>query len=95
MVSDLMPWLIAWAIVTTVVIALALYRTGLAWHDIPGVHLSGDPGIPERQKETARKLNMVDLLGKALTVVSAVLILVIAGMWGYYQYMKAYEVVGH
>ncbi len=92
---DLMPWLIGWGIVTTAVVALALYRATLTLHEVSGVHLSGDPHIPEVQAATARRLQMVDLYGKVLTVVSTVVILAIAGIYGYQVYMKGYEVIGH
>ena len=95
MIGDFTPWLIAWAVATTAVIVLALYRIRLTAHEIPGVHLSGDPAIPGRQKETAHALSIVDFWGKTLTVISTILILVIAGFWGYQTYLKAYEVIGH
>ncbi len=91
---DLMPWMIAWGILTTVVIALALYRTTLVAHDPPGLSLADVHGT-DVQKEMNHRLVAVDKWGKALTVASAAMILFIAVVWAYQTYMKGFEVVGH
>ncbi|MBI3694890.1 MAG: hypothetical protein HY238_08630 [Acidobacteria bacterium] len=91
---DLMPWLIAWGILTTVVIALALYRTTLAAHDPPGLSLA-DAHVTDVQKQIEHRLVAVDRWGKALTVLSGAMILFIAALWSYQTYMKGFEVIGH
>lgn len=92
---SLMPWLIIWAAVTTAVLALALYRLKLVSHEVPGVHVLEPPQIDEEQRTLARKLLRVDFYGKSLTVLSVLLIVFIGLLYGYQEYMKAYQVIGH
>ena len=92
---NLMPWIIAWGIVTIIVLFLASYRLKIVSHEVTGVHVLEAPEVDEDQRVTARKLLRVDFAGKMLTVISALLIVVIGLIYGYQTYMKAYEVVGH
>ena len=83
---NLEPWLILWAIVTTVVLILAIWRVVVAKHDeeVAGIHIvEGEEKVPELQTQMARKLARIDLWGKALTVISAILIAGIGAAWLY------------
>lgn len=93
---DLMPWMILWAAITTGVLALALWRLMVVKQEdaLGGLHVAGsDAAIPETEARIARKLSKIDLWGKTLTVVSAVLILAIGAIWLYNGWLKANEVV--
>ena len=81
---DLMPWLILWAIVTTVVVILAVWRVVGGLHDIGSIHL-GRTGDKETERETrfSRKLDRVERWGQVLTVLSAILIAGIGVAWLY------------
>ena len=91
---DLMPWMIVWGILTTVVVALALYRTSLAAHDPPGLSLADAHGT-DLQKQIEHRLVAVDKWGKALTVVAGMMIMFIFALWAYQTYMKGFQVIGH
>jgi hypothetical protein len=91
---DLMPWMIGWAAVTTVVIILALYRLRLAVNDPPGLALA-DRGASDLQAAIAHKLTVIDSWGKGLTVVSAILVVILFALWSYQTYMKGFEAIGH
>ena len=81
---DLTPWIIFWAAVTTVVMVLAFYRLSLGMHEDADLHLTEDdpaPGV--EQVAMAKRISLVEKLGKSLTVVSVLLILFIAGVWAF------------
>ena len=81
---DLMPWMILWALVTTGVVVLALWRNMLGLHDMESIHLGkGGEQDEEMEARIARKIAQVEMWGKTLTVVSAVLIVGIGCIWAY------------
>ncbi|MBI3665797.1 MAG: hypothetical protein HY236_06155 [Acidobacteria bacterium] len=87
---DLMPWLILWAILTTVVLGLALKRYMLyrKEEDLGGLHVvTEDPKIPEEEVKLTKKMARIDLWGQTLTVISAVLIFAIGVGWLYNRWL--------
>ena len=40
---NLMPWMIVWALVTTVVLILAFYQLKVVSHESPGIHVLEKP----------------------------------------------------
>ena len=84
MTIDLMPWIIAWAMVTTVVVILALWRLMEGLHDDGGLHfIEGTEKELAAKSQMSRRLEKMELAGKALTVVAAVMIVGIALAWAY------------
>jgi len=84
MTIDLMPYLILWAIVTTAVVILALWRLVLGLHEMGGIHIaSGGERELQQEAELSRREARIELWGKTLTVVSATLILGIGVAWVY------------
>lgn len=85
MAIDLMPWMIVWALVTTVVIALALWRNMLGLHDLGGIHIgAGEEKDAELEAQLTRKIARIEAWGKVLTVVSGVLIVGIGLVWAFH-----------
>ena len=84
MMTELVPWIIAWALVTTVVLVLAFYRLTLGLHEDPGMHLD-IAEAPQAKAKAAmvRRIDKVELYGKSLTIVSVVLIGVTVFLWVY------------
>ncbi len=80
---DLMTWVVAWAVVTTAVVILALLRLTFGLHDTPGLKIGAGEHAEfyGKQQEAGRTMNRLDVLGIALTVVSALMVLVIIGLW--------------
>lgn len=73
---DLIPYLILWAIVTTAIVVLALWRLLLGLHERGGIHISpGGERELQQEAEVTRREGRIELWGKTLTVVSAILIL--------------------
>jgi hypothetical protein len=81
---DLMPFLIAWAVVTTAVLALALWRLLAGLHDDSGIHfIEGREEEIQTKTRMAQRMERIELAGKALTVVSAVMIAAIGVVYLY------------
>ena len=82
--STMLMMLIAWSILTTVLVLLLIYRSTLTMHEDDQLFLSeGESQMQADQDETLRKINKVTPYVRALGAASAVLIVVIAGMWLY------------
>ena len=94
MATDLIPWLILWAVITTAVLVLAVWRLMVARVEkqVAGIHIAaGEEAIPEVQTKVATKLARIDFWGQMLTVISAVLVLAIGAIWLYRGWLKSYE----
>lgn len=82
--SLLLMLLIAWAVLTTVLVLLLIYRSTLTMHEDDQLFLSeGESQMQADQEENLRRINRVTPYVRLLGAVSAVLIVVIAGMWLY------------
>lgn len=60
--TDLMPWLIAWALVTTGVVVLALWRNMLGLHDLGCLHIGkGEERDAEEEAQITRKIARLEM----------------------------------
>ena len=81
---NLMPFMIAWAFVTTAVVVLALWRLLAGLHDEGGMHfIEGQEAEIQTRARMSQRLDKIELAGKTLTVVSALMITVIGVMYLY------------
>jgi hypothetical protein len=75
---------IVWALLTVVVITLALYRKFAARNQDAFVHLTeSEAPIISQQVTVARKLDKLDFWGKTLTVVDISFLIVLVGIISY------------
>lgn len=76
--------LIVWAVLTTVLVILIIYRSTLTMREDDQLFLD-DSGshMEQEQKELLAKVNKINPFVNTLGATSGVLILVIAGMWIY------------
>jgi hypothetical protein len=82
--SFLLMLLIAWAVLTTILVLLLIYRSTLTMHEDDQLFLSeGESQMEADQVENLAKINRLTPYVQALGAVSGVLIMVIAGMWLY------------
>ena len=94
MTFNLMPWMILWAVLTTIVIILAIWRLLGGLHELGGIHLAtGGQKELEQEVRAVRKLNRIDHWGIGLTVVSAVLILAIGVAFLYNAWVTTSTVI--
>ena len=76
-------WLIPWAVVTTAVLLLLVWRLVAADHDT--IRLAPeDPKALAEEVALTRKLARLDRWGKVLTVISVVLMLMMGGISVYH-----------
>ncbi len=79
--SILTMLLIAWAVLTGVLIVLLIYRSTLVMHEDDQLFLNdSESHMQKEQNEVIARLNKVQPLVRGFGAASAVLILVIAGM---------------
>jgi hypothetical protein len=82
--SLLLMLLIAWSVLTTILVLLLIYRSTLTMHEDDQLFLSaGESQMEADQVENLRRINRVTPYVQMLGAASAVLIAVIAGMWLY------------
>lgn len=82
--SPLIILLIVWAGLTTVLVLLLIYRGTLSMHEDDQLFLdNAESHMRAEQEETLRKISRLTPLVRFFGVASALLILVIAGMWIY------------
>ena len=86
---NLLSWLVAWAILTTVLVTLMLYRAQLASHEVTGIRIEDtEADLPEVQQKFAQKMEKIDFCVRWLTVVSVVMIVGIGVLWLYQLAVK-------
>lgn len=80
-----MVWLlVAWGVLTTLLILLLIYRSTLTMHEEDQLFLSdSDAHMEQEQMAVLRKVNKLTPLVWGLSSVSGVLILIIAGLFVY------------
>lgn len=84
---NLMPGIVLWALVTTVVLVLFVWRVMVTKGEPRVLHVApeNEEQMVEVREEVklARKLDVIDRWGKVLTIVSAVLVLAVGAAWVY------------
>ena len=83
--SPLLVWLlIAWGVLTAILIVLLIYRSVLTMREDDQLFLDEAGSHMElEQREVLRKVNQINPFVRVFGACSGVLILVIAGMWIY------------
>lgn len=77
----------AWGVVTAVLICVLIYRSALSTREGDQIFLDASENtIAEEQRAIVAKLEKLSAPITALSVVSGVLILVVAGMWLWQNY---------
>ena len=92
MLDKVMPWMILWAVSTTGVLVLFIWRVMVSRRERAGIFIvhGEEPDLEEQQKVT-KSLDRIDRWGKSLTVVSVILLMVVGSMWALDVWRAAYE----
>ncbi len=86
--ANLIPHLVIWAVVTTVVIFLAIYRRKVDLKADDMLHvLDEEVKLGDQQVAIAKKIEHIDRWGKILTVIAALYGVGIAGWYIYTLFM--------
>lgn len=89
--DDLAPWLIAWVVVTLLVLVLAAYRKHLDRLEDTDLHLGTmTPQDAQSKVSFNQRVHRIELLGKSFTVTFVALTGVVFALWAYNQWMRAY-----
>jgi hypothetical protein len=78
---NLVPHIIAVAVLAVIVGGLALYRKSIASHEDDTVHLTGGGEAVQEQMVVASKLNAIDKWGKLLTILLVLYGLAVVGLY--------------
>lgn len=82
--SYLIPFIVTWAVLATIVACLAVYRRRIRTKSDELLHvLDAEASLVSTQEVVAKKLNKVDLWGKTLTVLVVLYGLAIVGIYFY------------
>jgi cytochrome b subunit of formate dehydrogenase len=82
--TNLIPYIIAWASLGVVVLILALMRRQIAAREDDSLHLAANEvGMVAEQATLAKKLETIDRWGKLLTIILVVTGVALALVWGY------------
>lgn len=79
---NMLPLVVAWAALATVVLALAAYRKMIARKEDDYLHVDSNVAV-QQQEAVAKKLEVIDKWGKILTVLAVVFALVLLGIFLY------------
>ncbi len=72
---NIIPLAVIWAVLATVVLALALYRRSISAKEDDYIHV--DSNVVAQQQEYNKKLAVIDRWGKILTIVAVAFALVL------------------
>ena len=82
--SPLIGLSVLWGVITTVLIVLLIYRSTLTMQEDDQLYLSdSESHMQKEQTEILTKVNKINPVVRWLGASSAVLFLVVAGMWTY------------
>ena len=82
--SPLVGLLIAWGVLTAILIILLIYKSTLTIHEDDSIYLNASESHMEReQMEILAKMNKITPIVKVLGALSGAMILVIAGLFIY------------
>ncbi len=82
---NLMPFIASWAVLATIVLALAIYRYFIARNEDDYIHVDG--AHVSNQEALAHRLDAIDRWGKLLTIIVAAYAVVIGGLFMYTEWV--------
>jgi hypothetical protein len=94
MQTNLVPFVVLWALMAAAVLALVVWRKVVASKEDDNIHvLDGGSASISQQTVVAQKLDQIDKWGKTLTVITVVFGLVLAAAFVYQGWMNGSKIV--
>jgi hypothetical protein len=95
MPTSFFPFVLLWALMAAVVLAMVVWRKMVASQEDDQIHVLDGPGqaATQHQAEVAAKLDQIDKWGKTLTVITVVFGLVLAAAFIYSGWVNAAKIV--
>jgi hypothetical protein len=88
MTTNFIPFLVLWGLMALSVLSLIIWRRQVAQDEDDSLHvLNAESAVP-RQMAMAHKLEVIDKWGKALTILTVVVGIVIAGVYFYQMWVS-------
>lgn len=85
---NLVPYIVGWAILGIVVLALAIYRSAVAGREDDSLHvMAGEAPIIVEQQRLGKRIEHIEIWGKTLTALLVVYGLVLAGIYLYHEWL--------
>jgi len=82
--SPLVGLLVAWGVLTAILIVLLIYRSTLSMHEDDSIFLNeSDSHMEKEQVDILKKMNKITPIVKVLGALSGAMILIIAGLFIY------------
>jgi hypothetical protein len=89
MTATLIPYAIAWSVLASVVVLLAVYRRMVALHEDDTLHVrESEMAMVTEQTQIAGKLHAIDKWGKILTTIGAVWAAVMIVLFVYWSWIE-------
>ena len=94
--KNLLPYAIAWAVLASIVVVLAIYRRFVSAEEDEILHVSdaNSDTATAHQIAVAKKLEAIDRWGKVLTVLALVSGLALAGVFLYTAWVESSRYAG-
>jgi hypothetical protein len=86
---SLFPFLVFWALLALVVLAIVAYRAAIARKEDDSLHVLHASAAVPQQAAVAEKLERIDKWGKILTVIAAVYGLLLAAAFVYQNWVQS------
>jgi hypothetical protein len=84
---NMISYVVGWAVLGVIVLALAVYRSAVAGHEDDSLHvMAGEAPMIVEQQKLGKKIEHIEAWGKSLTALLVVYGLVLAAMYLYHAW---------
>jgi len=90
---NLMPFVVLWAMLAAVVLAMVVWRKMVASHEDDNIHMLEPVSVSQQQTVLAAKLDRIDRWGKLLTVVTLIFGLILGAAYVYQGWVNASKIM--
>lgn len=89
------PYVVVWAVLALIVLALAAWRQVIDMHEDDSIHLNdSQAGLVNEQLSLVKKVTAIDRVGKVLTVMTFLYGLALASWVLYQQWLESSKLPG-
>jgi hypothetical protein len=93
MPTNFVPFVVLWAVMAAVVLALVVWRKVVSSKEDDNIHVLDGGAVAQQQTQVAQKLDQIDKWGKTLTVITLVFGVVLAAFYVYQGWINGAKIV--
>jgi hypothetical protein len=93
MPTNFVPFVVLWAVMAAVVLALVVWRKVVSSKEDDNIHVLDGGAVAQQQTQVAQKLDQIDKWGKTLTVITLVFGVVLAAAFIYQGWINGAKIV--